>query len=96
MDRGIEVGDLRYFGSQSWPFPHSLMLGFFATWKSGEIAIDKAEIVDARWFGADELSPKVVPHARYPPGRSAPPRSLDPKSYTDCYTSVTRMPAWAL
>lgn len=57
---GIEVGDLRYFGSQSWPFPNSLMLGFFATWKSGEIVIDPTEIVDARWFGADEL-PMVPP-----------------------------------
>ena len=57
---GIEVGDIRYFGSQSWPFPNSLMLGFFATWKSGDIAIDPTEIVDAKWFRADEL-PMVPP-----------------------------------
>lgn len=57
---GVEVGDLRYFGSQSWPFPHSLMLGFFATWKSGEIVIDPSEIVDAKWFRADEL-PMIPP-----------------------------------
>ena len=57
---GIEVGDLRYFGSQSWPFPHSLMLGFFATWKSGDIVIDPTEIVDAKWFRADEL-PMIPP-----------------------------------
>ncbi len=57
---GIDVGDLRYFGSQSWPFPNSLMLGFFASWKAGEIAIDPTEIVDARWFGADEL-PMIPP-----------------------------------
>ena len=57
---GIEVGDLRYFGSQSWPFPHSLMLGFFATWKSGEIVVDPTEIIDAKWFRADEL-PMIPP-----------------------------------
>jgi NAD+ diphosphatase len=57
---GIDVGDIRYFGSQSWPFPHSLMLGFFATWKSGEIVCDPAEIVDAKWFSANEL-PMIPP-----------------------------------
>jgi NAD+ diphosphatase len=52
---GVEVGDIRYFGSQPWPFPHSLMIGFFATWLSGEIQIDGEEIVDARWFKAGDL-----------------------------------------
>ena len=40
----IEVQDIRYFGSQSWPFPHSLMLGFTARWKSGELRPDGVEI----------------------------------------------------
>lgn len=57
---GIDVGDIRYFGSQSWPFPHSLMLGFFATWKSGEIACEPSEIVDAKWFEAGAL-PMIPP-----------------------------------
>jgi len=57
---GIEVGDVRYWGSQPWPFPHSLMVGFTATWKSGEIDIDPAEIVDARWFRRDEI-PAIPP-----------------------------------
>ncbi len=57
---GVDVGDIRYFGSQSWPFPHSLMLGFFATWKSGDIVIDPTEIVDAKWFSAGEL-PMIPP-----------------------------------
>jgi len=57
---GIDVGDIRYFGSQSWPFPNSLMLGFFATWKSGDIVIAPTEIVDAKWFRADEL-PMIPP-----------------------------------
>jgi NAD+ diphosphatase len=57
---GIDVGEIRYFGSQSWPFPHSLMLGFFATWQGGEIVCDPTEIVDAKWFKADEL-PLIPP-----------------------------------
>jgi NAD+ diphosphatase len=54
---GVEVGDVRYWGSQPWPFPHSLMVGFTATWKSGEIEIDPAEIVDAQWFRRDDMPP---------------------------------------
>ena len=57
----IEVENARYVGSQPWPFPHSLMIGFTATWKSGEIRADGTEIVDAKWFDADAL-PSVPPH----------------------------------
>lgn len=57
---GIEVGNVRYWGSQPWPFPHSLMVGFTAEWQSGEIHIDPVEIVDARWFTRDEL-PNIPP-----------------------------------
>jgi NAD+ diphosphatase len=57
---GVEIGHIRYFGSQPWPFPHSLMIGFFATWLSGEIQIDGEEIVDAGWFKANEL-PQIPP-----------------------------------
>lgn len=52
---GIEVGALRYFGSQPWPFPHSLMLGFHADYAGGEITCDEEEISDAEWFSADDL-----------------------------------------
>ena len=47
---GIEVKDIRYFGSQPWPFPDSLMIAFTATYAGGEIKIDEEEIVDAGWF----------------------------------------------
>jgi NAD+ diphosphatase len=57
---GIGLGQLRYFASQPWPFPHSLMVGFLAQWESGEIAIDPDEIVQAGWFGPDEL-PRIPP-----------------------------------
>lgn len=53
---GLRVQNLRYFGSQSWPFPHSLMIAFVADYLSGEIAVDGLEIAEARWFApGDEL-----------------------------------------
>ena len=52
---GLELGELEYFSSQPWPFPNSLMLGFFAEYAGGEICIDENEIVDARWFHPDDL-----------------------------------------
>ena len=54
---GVEIKNIRYFGSQPWPFPNSLMLGFYAQWERGEIVIDPSEIVDAKWFHVDELPP---------------------------------------
>jgi NAD+ diphosphatase len=57
---GLEIRDLRYFGSQSWPFPHSLMIAFRAEWAAGEIRIDPAELADAQWFDPAEL-PGVPP-----------------------------------
>src|SRR5713101_1925787 len=52
---GIKVRNVRYFASQPWPFPHSLMLAFFADYDSGDIRIDGAEIEDARWFDIEDL-----------------------------------------
>lgn len=52
---GIRVKNLRYFASQSWPFPNSLMLGFHAEYDSGEISIQEDEIADARWFHYTDL-----------------------------------------
>jgi NAD+ diphosphatase len=52
---GIKVRNVRYFGSQPWPFPDSLMIGFTAEYLSGEIRIDKAEISEAGWFYPDKL-----------------------------------------
>jgi len=54
-ETGIEVKDIRYFGSQPWPFPDSLMIGFTARYAGGEIRVDGEEILDARWFTADQL-----------------------------------------
>lgn len=52
---GVTVSDLRYFGSQSWPFPHSLMVAYTARWTGGEIVPQAGEIADARWFPLDAL-----------------------------------------
>lgn len=52
---GVEVKNIRYFGSQPWLFPNSLMVGFTADYAGGEISIDQAEIVDAAWFTAENL-----------------------------------------
>jgi NAD+ diphosphatase len=52
---GISIKNIRYFGSQPWPFPDSLMIGFTAEYESGEITIDEAEVSDAGWFDPDNL-----------------------------------------
>jgi NAD+ diphosphatase len=57
---GVEIGDIRYFGSQSWPFPHSLMIAFTAAYAGGEIVPDGIEIEEARFFDVDAL-PKLPP-----------------------------------
>ena len=58
---GLEVKDLRYFASQSWPFPGSLMLAFTAEYAGGEIACDPTEIAEARWFGPGDPLPELSP-----------------------------------
>lgn len=52
---GIEVDRITYVASQPWPFPHSLMVGFFAAYAGGEIRVDGREIEGARWFRVDAL-----------------------------------------
>src|SRR5437867_666574 len=52
---GVDVKDIRYVGSQNWPFPSQLMVGFVAAYAGGAIAIDRDELEDARWFSRAEL-----------------------------------------
>jgi NAD+ diphosphatase len=63
---GVDVTDLRYFASQSWSFPHSLMIAYTARYAGGELKPDPAEIADVRWFGVDALPdlPSTVSIAR--------------------------------
>lgn len=67
---GIDVGGVRYWGSQPWPFPHSLMLGFRADYAGGDIVCDPHEIVDAGWYRKDALPP-------IPPGISIARKLID-------------------
>jgi NAD+ diphosphatase len=51
----VRVKNLRYFASQPWPFPHSMMIAFHADYDGGDIKVDGIEIADAQWFGIDAL-----------------------------------------
>lgn len=57
---GIRVGRLRYRGSQPWPFPHQLMLGYHVDYLAGDIRTDPTELLDARWFPINAL-PEIPP-----------------------------------
>lgn len=79
---GLKVKNLQYFGSQSWPFPHSLMIAFTAEYAGGEITPDTSEIAEARWFGPQDVQPEP------PPGVSISNRLLNahwpgPRSQSD-------------
>ncbi|MFF3665323.1 NAD(+) diphosphatase [Microtetraspora malaysiensis] len=56
---GVAAADARYMGSQPWPFPRSLMVGFFARALSTELRPDAEEIAEARWWTRDELGAAV-------------------------------------
>ena len=54
-EAGIVCGKVKYFTSQPWPFPMSLMIGCHAEALSEKITVDRSELEDARWFGREEL-----------------------------------------
>lgn len=60
-EAGIRVGELRYFASQPWPYPHSLMIGFFARHLAGELRFEPKEIADGGFYALDELPPLPSP-----------------------------------
>lgn len=64
-ETGLKVRNIRYFGSQSWPFPSQLMLAFNADWESGELSLQDDEIADAIWVRPDEIEAR---------GLQTPPR----------------------
>lgn len=57
---GVQVADIRYVESQDWPFPHQLMVGFWARYDGGDIVPDPGEIAEAAWWPVDEL-PMIPP-----------------------------------
>jgi NAD+ diphosphatase len=54
-ETGIEICNVRYVGSQNWPFPAQLMAGFVADYTAGDIRVERSELEDARWFPSDAL-----------------------------------------
>lgn len=58
---GLEVKNIRYFGSQPWPFPNNLMVGFTADWIAGEIKVDETELADAQWHTKEKLAEVELP-----------------------------------
>ncbi len=64
-ETGVEVGAITYFGSQPWPFPGQLMVGFRARYVSGDIEVQRSEIVEARWFTAPEVEQLTTPRGGF-------------------------------
>jgi NAD+ diphosphatase len=60
---GVEVTDLRYVGSQNWPFPSQIMIGFVGRYAGGELAVDREELEDARWFPCEALPSRPSRHS---------------------------------
>jgi NAD+ diphosphatase len=64
-ETGIEICEPTYFGSQPWPFPSQLMVGFRARYASGAIEVQEDEIVEARWFSTDEVESVTASRGRF-------------------------------
>ena len=75
-EAGISVADVTYYGNQPWPFPASLMVGFFARATTTVIDVDGEEIEDARWFTRSELREETEAGRIGLPGRTSISRSL--------------------
>jgi len=73
---GVEVCDVSYFGNQPWPFPSSLMVGFFARAVTTEICVDQDEISDARWFTREQMRAEAEAGTLLLPGGISISRSL--------------------
>ena len=70
-EAGISCGRVRYFASQPWPFPSSLMIGCHAEALSHEVMVDRDELEDARWFTREEVIAMLL--RRHPDGLITPP-----------------------
>ncbi len=75
-ETGVVVGDVSYRGSQPWPFPASLMIGFRARAESTDVHVDGIELTEARWFSRAELADAVRTGDVIPPGRASIARAL--------------------
>jgi NAD+ diphosphatase len=75
-ESGVRVTDVRYFASQPWPFPASLMVGFFAEATSADIVVDGVEIEDAQWFTREEMRAQAEAGTLVLPGGLSISRAL--------------------
>jgi NAD+ diphosphatase len=75
-ETGVHVTDVTYFGNQPWPFPQSLMVGFFARAVTTQISVDGAEISDARWFTRRQMKEEAEAGTLVLPGGISISRSL--------------------
>ncbi len=76
-ETGVAVGQVRYHSSQPWPFPGSVMLGFYAEALTEEITLDPEELTDARWFSRGELRDPKAHGFALPPGSSIARRLIE-------------------
>ena len=60
-ETGLKVKNIRYYGSQSWPFPSQLMLGFTAEYDGGDIHLQADELADAKWFDRNDCPASPPP-----------------------------------
>ncbi len=67
----VDLSEVRYFGSQPWPFPRSIMVGFFARARSTEICVDADEISHAEWYTREQLTEKLDSGDLALPGRAS-------------------------
>ncbi|MBO3083716.1 NAD(+) diphosphatase [Cellulomonas sp. zg-ZUI188] len=75
-EAGVVVGAVSYRGSQPWPFPASLMIGFRATAETTDARADGVELTEVRWFTRGELADAVRAGDVIPPGRASIARAL--------------------
>lgn len=73
---GVEIGEVTYVGNQPWPFPASLMVGFFAEALTTEVRVDGEEISDARWFTREEMAAEAEAGTLLLPGAISISRTL--------------------
>jgi NAD+ diphosphatase len=90
-ESGIEVGAMRYAASQPWPFPASLMLGFFADYRAGEPRPLEGEIEDVRWYSRADILAAIHEDPGAP--LDVPPRFAIARHLIDTWAGVTAGPA---
>ena len=82
-ETGVDVGEVRYVGSQPWPFPHSLMIGCWGEGLSEDLSLSPVEIADARWFTREEAASMLA--KSHPEGFEVPPAISIAHALIQCF-----------